>query len=56
MSRAAYIRALIAAALPPEEVDRGQIRRLLALSPAERIERHERVLEELIPLRGAGRR
>lgn len=55
MSRASYLRALIAAALPAEDVDRTQIRRLLALTPAQRIERHARVLSELAVVRDARR-
>lgn len=54
MSRAAYLRALIAAALPADDVDRAQIRRLLALSPAERVARHSQVTAQLSAVGAAG--
>jgi len=56
MSRAAYLRALIAAALPHDDVDRTQIRRLLALTPAERVARNEANVRQMAAIRGAARR
>ncbi|MEE8601323.1 ribbon-helix-helix protein, CopG family [Euzebya tangerina] len=50
MTRAAYLRALIAAALPAEDVDRSQIRRMLRLTPAERIAWNDRTVRKVRPL------
>ena len=56
MSRAAYLRALIAGGLPHDDVDRPQIRRLLALTPAERVARNEANVRQMAAIRGAARR
>jgi hypothetical protein len=60
-SRAAVIRSLLAEALgraetPDDGVDRAQIRRQLALSPAERVRRMSEVATQQRRLRGKARR
>jgi hypothetical protein len=57
LSRAAAIRALLRQVVRADQddpgVDRAQIRRMLELTPAERVRRASRVERELRALRGA---
>src|SRR5256885_11940878 len=56
-SRAAVIRALVSDALGERsDVDRAQIRRMLAMSPADRIRHMTEVASNQSRLRGAARR
>jgi len=58
-SRAGAIRSLLAEALrvdSPDGVDRAQIRRMLAMTPAERIRHMAQVANTQMRLRGAARR